>query len=144
MIGISSLDLLAFPLRHTVRTIVTVIDAKRGELFYAFYRQVPGGVQRLGELQVGTPDELLADLLATHDEYVLRRRRRAPLPGPALPAQGRRVRRAVAGASVGRARSCSWPTPRALREDWVNPWELEPIYLRKPDAVINWATREHR
>ncbi len=30
---------------------------------------------------------------------------------------------------------------RALREDFVNPWELEPVYLRKPDAEINWTTR---
>ena len=30
---------------------------------------------------------------------------------------------------------------RALREDWVNSWELEPLYLRKPDAEINWSTR---
>jgi tRNA threonylcarbamoyladenosine biosynthesis protein TsaB len=30
---------------------------------------------------------------------------------------------------------------KALREDWVNPWDLEPLYLRKPDAEINWATR---
>ncbi len=46
MIGVSSLDLLAFPVRHTSRPIVAAIDAKRGELFYAFYRQVPGGLQR--------------------------------------------------------------------------------------------------
>ena len=31
---------------------------------------------------------------------------------------------------------------QALREEWVKPWELEPLYLRKPDAEINWATRE--
>ena len=31
---------------------------------------------------------------------------------------------------------------QALREEWVNPWELEPLYLRKPDAEINWSTRE--
>ena len=31
---------------------------------------------------------------------------------------------------------------RALREDWVKPWELEPLYLRKPDAEINWSTRD--
>jgi tRNA threonylcarbamoyladenosine biosynthesis protein TsaB len=30
---------------------------------------------------------------------------------------------------------------RALREDWVNSRELEPLYLRKPDAEINWTTR---
>ena len=47
MIGVSSLDLLAFPVRFTSRLIVAAIDARRGELFYAFYRQVPGGIQRL-------------------------------------------------------------------------------------------------
>ncbi|MEO1059596.1 MAG: hypothetical protein AAFY28_22050, partial [Actinomycetota bacterium] len=30
---------------------------------------------------------------------------------------------------------------RALREEWVNAWDLEPIYLRAPDATINWSTR---
>ena len=30
---------------------------------------------------------------------------------------------------------------RALREEWVSPREIEPIYLRLPDAQINWATR---
>jgi tRNA threonylcarbamoyladenosine biosynthesis protein TsaB len=33
---------------------------------------------------------------------------------------------------------------KALREDWVNPWDLEPLYLRKPDAEINWPTRAGR
>ena len=31
---------------------------------------------------------------------------------------------------------------RALREQWVKPWEIEPLYLRKPDAEIGWITRE--
>ncbi len=31
---------------------------------------------------------------------------------------------------------------RAMREDFVPHWELEPIYLRQPDAEINWQTRE--
>ena len=30
---------------------------------------------------------------------------------------------------------------RAMREEFVQPWDLEPIYLRKPDAEINWSTR---
>ena len=47
MIGVTSLDLLAFPLRHSSRLIVCAIDAGRGELFHATYRQVPGGVQRI-------------------------------------------------------------------------------------------------
>ena len=31
---------------------------------------------------------------------------------------------------------------RALREEWVRPSEIELLYLRKPDAEINWSTRE--
>ena len=33
---------------------------------------------------------------------------------------------------------------RALREDWVRPDAIEPVYLRAPDAQINWAVREGR
>jgi tRNA threonylcarbamoyladenosine biosynthesis protein TsaB len=33
---------------------------------------------------------------------------------------------------------------RALREDFVQPWDLEPMYLRRPDAEINWETRDGR
>jgi tRNA threonylcarbamoyladenosine biosynthesis protein TsaB len=32
--------------------------------------------------------------------------------------------------------------PRALREEFVQPAEIEPMYLRKADAKINWAVRE--
>src|SRR5438552_2616869 len=45
MIGLSSLDLLAFPIRYSTRLVVPVIDAKRGEVFTASYRHVPGGMQ---------------------------------------------------------------------------------------------------
>jgi tRNA threonylcarbamoyladenosine biosynthesis protein TsaB len=33
---------------------------------------------------------------------------------------------------------------RALREEWVNPRDIEPVYLRAPDAQINWSTRAAR
>ena len=31
--------------------------------------------------------------------------------------------------------------PRAMREEFVNQSEVKPIYLRRPDAEINWVTR---
>ncbi len=49
MIGISSLDLLAFPHRQSDRVVVPVVDARKGEVFYAIYRPVPGGVQQVVE-----------------------------------------------------------------------------------------------
>jgi tRNA threonylcarbamoyladenosine biosynthesis protein TsaB len=140
MIGISSLDLLAFPLRHVHGEIVSVIDARRGELYYAFYRPVPGGVQRVSEPVAGTPDDLVAEMLAAHEHLLLvgdgarrhgellRDARRCELADPAHqhPSAASLVQLAHA---------------HAVREEWVNPWELKPLYLRAPDAQINWTTR---
>ena len=51
---------------------------------------------------------------------------------------------------VGIPLGTQWPSaadlvelaqPRALREEFVQPWEIEPLYLRKSDAEINWEKR---
>ena len=31
--------------------------------------------------------------------------------------------------------------PLALKEEWVEPHEVQALYLRQPDAEINWTTR---
>src|SRR5437868_14613095 len=45
VVGVPSLDLVAYPLRHTNRLVVAVLDARRREVFDAAYRPVPGGLQ---------------------------------------------------------------------------------------------------
>jgi len=141
MIGISSLDLLAFPARFSNRRIAAVIDARRGELFYAFYRQVPGGVQRLAEPVVGSPDDLLSELLATADEHLLvgdgaRRyaERLSEVSGVEFADQGLEHPSAVSLVQLAHA--------QALREEWEQPWDVAPLYLRAPDAEINWSVRQ--
>jgi len=141
MIGISSLDLLAFPCRHTDRVVVPVIDARKGEVFYAMYKQVPGGIQQVAAPQAGPIDELVADLMARNEEALCvgdGARRYADeildgfhceIGGDAYPSASPLVQLAHA---------------RALREEWVNPREIEPVYLRAPDALINWKTRSAR
>jgi tRNA threonylcarbamoyladenosine biosynthesis protein TsaB len=141
VIGVASLDLLAFPLRHTNRRIVCAIDAGRGELFSAAYRQSPGGVQRITAPEVGSPADLASDLLAMDDEVLLAGdgalRHREAFEGI------RRLELADHGDAYPRAGSLvQLAHPQALREEFVNPVELTPIYLRKPDAEINWTTRD--
>ena len=143
MIGIPSLDLLAFPLRHANRVIATVIDARRGELFYAFYRQVPGGMQRLSEHCVGTADDLAGELLASGEECLLvgdgAIRYREVFDGlNKVEVVGAELAHPSASSLVMLAHA------QALREQFVKPWDLTPMYLRKPDAEINWTTREAR
>lgn len=141
MIGVPSLDLLAFPVRFTPRLIAAVIDARRGELFYAFYRQVPGGIQRLSDHAVGTPDDLASELIASGDDCLLvgdgALRYREAFDGLT------KVELVEEGLAHPSASSLvQLAHARALREDWVKPWDLAPLYLRKPDAEINWSTRE--
>lgn len=141
VVGLSGLDVLAFQERYVDRLICAVIDARRGELFWAWYRPAPGGVQREGELQLGTIDTLVADLTAVGEECLvlgdgaLRHRDR-------LEAAEGRIR--VAGPDV------AWPdaadlaelsVPRFLREQTCQPLDLQPIYLRDADARIGWETR---
>ena len=143
MVGVASLDLLAFPVRWTPRLIVAAIDARRSELFTASYRQVPGGIQRLGERRVSTPDDLAGDLEATGEDVLLvgdggLRYHEAfeDVAGVELADQGMAHPSAASLVQLAHA--------RALREDFVQPWELEPLYLRRPDAEINWDTRDGR
>ena len=141
MVGVTSLDLLAFPARWSDRRIVSVVDARRGEVFFGFYRQVPGGVQRLSSHRVGSPDELCSEIQAVGGEVL------------AVGDGAIRYRDELANLTrveVGDG-SLAFPSPgslvelahaTALREEFVQPWELEPVYLRKADAEINWQVRE--
>ncbi len=141
MIGVSSLDLLAFSTRYAGRRLVAVIDARRGEVFWAAYQPVPGGVQRVTEPDVCTPDELDAELLAMRGEKLLVGD--GAVRYASLFADRTDVEVAGGDQMYPSARALvQLAHARALREEWVRPTEIELLYLRKPDAEINWSTRE--
>jgi len=140
VIGISSLDLLAFPARWTSRLIVSAMDARRGELFTALFRRVPGGIQRVRDANVCTAEDLAAEI-QTFDEPSLLVGDGALRYAEVFESLGR-VELAEQGLAHPSARAMvQLAHARAMREEFVQPWDLEPIYLRKPDAEINWSTR---
>jgi tRNA threonylcarbamoyladenosine biosynthesis protein TsaB len=144
VVGVPSLDLVAYPLRHSERTVVAVLDARRREVFAARYQPVPGGVQRISDYGVHTPAELVADLAADV----------AALPHGLLLA-GDGIARfpdefaalehtEVAGpefAAPSVAALVALATARAEREEFEQPAELRPLYLRQSDAEIAWGMR---
>ena len=139
MIGVSSLDLLAFPARHSHRLIVAAIDARRGEVFHAFYRQVPGGVQRVTEPGVSSPEDLSGELLARGEECQLvgdgALRYREHFTGL------RGVEPAEPGLAHPRADSLvQLAHAKALREEFVPASDLRAIYLRTPDVADGGRT----
>jgi tRNA threonylcarbamoyladenosine biosynthesis protein TsaB len=139
VVGLASLDLLAFGVRHVRRLLCSVLDARRGELFWAFYRSAPGGVQRVTEFRVGPAAKLAGEIEAVPDDVL-------------CVGDGAVAHRALlesTGAEVGSWLS-AYPTahslvelalPRFIREETQRPEDLVPIYIRKADAKISWKNR---
>lgn len=140
VVGLASLDLLAFRVRHVRRLICATLDARRRELFWAFYRSAPGGVQRTSEFRVGPPDKLAGEIEALPDDVL-------------CVGDGALAHRALlesTGAEVSVSPSLAYPDaqslvelalPRFLREDTQRAEDLHPIYIRRADARINWQSR---
>jgi tRNA threonylcarbamoyladenosine biosynthesis protein TsaB len=139
--GISSLDALAFAARSTRRRIVAVLDARRGEVFFAFYRAVPGGVVREGSYRVDRPGALAAELVATREDVLLVGNG-AILYREDLEEPGARV--ALAPAALAHPWASALveiAAPRFIREETDRLHDVVPLYLRKTDAEIAWDQR---
>ncbi|MDH3539443.1 MAG: tRNA (adenosine(37)-N6)-threonylcarbamoyltransferase complex dimerization subunit type 1 TsaB [Acidimicrobiia bacterium] len=135
LLGLSSLDALAFRASTGRRTIWPVVDIRRNEVATAPYRPVPGGVIRDGSPEVVSPKGLAGLLDATADDSLIVGDLGA-LPEGTL--------RGLHRVKVGRPR---WPSADVLLElalarmtkgDLPAPDDVRPLYLREPDVTINW------
>lgn len=147
MVGLTSLDLLAHPHRHRHRRgaglIASVVDARRGEVFWALYRPVPGqgSMHRITEYAVSAPEEVASQLRAQGDDVL------------AVGDGAWRYRELLAEGDhveVGPL-SCAHPSasvlvelahPRAQRQEHVSAGEVAPLYLRPADVRISWRQRD--
>jgi tRNA threonylcarbamoyladenosine biosynthesis protein TsaB len=141
VIPIPSLDLLAYPLRYAHALVAATIDARRNQLYWAIYRPLPGGVQRESEFELGSPDELVAELEARGQEAILCGDGVLRFPD-AFATLGRRV--SIAGpahASPSLTALAELATARYEREEFCAPSEVLPMYLRQSDAEIEWQRK---
>jgi len=143
VVGIGTLDLVAYPLHHARRDVVAVVDARRKEVFWARYRTVPGGLERVGTEAVDPPHEVVAELQAAGTEVLL--------AGDGVD----RYREVFAAVDHAELVGPEFSAPSALallelaagrleREEFVTPAELTPVYLRESDAAINWERAQLR
>lgn len=139
VVGLSSLDVVAFAARFASQPICAVIDARRGELAWAFYRATAGELQRRSDFRLGPPERLAGEIEGGVEEVL------AVGDG----AVAHRALLAAAGASVGDETAAepsadavvALARPRFAREETQEPADLAPIYLRRPDARIAWSGR---
>ncbi|HSO94515.1 MAG TPA: tRNA (adenosine(37)-N6)-threonylcarbamoyltransferase complex dimerization subunit type 1 TsaB [Acidimicrobiia bacterium] len=137
VVPVPSLDLVAYPLRHSSRLVAVVLDARRREVYSAQYRPVPGGVQRTSEYAVGPADDLVADLAVRGEEVLL--------AGDGID----RNRDAFATLDRAEEAGAAFDAPSATalvelasgrveREEFESPYDVRPLYLRASDAELAW------
>ena len=138
VVGVCSLDLLAHPLRNSAKVIASVIDARKGEVFYAFYVATLGGVQRVSEPTACSVEDFNADVRARGQDVLAvgdgAFRYRDDLD-PGLEIADLAPPSVVSLVTLARARVLRGDADDLTGDD------VQPMYLRAPDAVINWNIR---
>ena len=140
VVAVSSLDLVAHPLRFAGRTIAAVLDARRHEVFHAQYRPGLDGVELVTEYRVGPAAELVTELAAGGEDVVLAgdgvRTNRAAFES---------LRRAVDAGQEFEAPSATalveLAARRVARQEFAASFEVAPLYLRASDAELAWGNR---
>ena len=143
IIPVCSLDVLAMNAASCDVPVAAALDARRGEIYWSLYRMRGPGAepQRLTEPVVSTPDDL-AIHLADRGEPVM--------------CVGSGIQRfinifddlhyAIVGDSAYVLPQPSNVVTLAAhflaREETTTAMEVTPMYLRAPDAEINWNVRE--
>ncbi|NNL69045.1 MAG: tRNA (adenosine(37)-N6)-threonylcarbamoyltransferase complex dimerization subunit type 1 TsaB [Acidimicrobiia bacterium] len=135
LVGLSSLDALAFRAATGRRIIWPVVDVRRNEVATAPYKPVPGGVVRDGPPEVVSCEAFAGLLDSTADDTLVVGDHQS-LPAGTL--------RGLHRVKVGRPR---WPSADVLLElafarmskgELPAPDDVRPLYLREPDVTINW------
>ncbi len=156
-LGLTSLEILAGAHHRESRSVVAVIDARRGEVFWARFRPGPDGLRPTAPAAVASPAALAAALaeatpgawaergepaLVVGDGALRYGEALAGVPGVVLGGPDDAHPSAAVAARLAAARLSS-----LIRTDWAPCPEgggsdgLEPLYLREPDVRIGWASR---
>ena len=140
MVGMASLDLVAYEVRYAPKTICAVLDARRNEVFHAFYRASPGGIQRMTEYRVEKPGQLAIGI-ASRPEEVLLVGNGALLYRDMFEELGSVAEVGTMSHAFPNARSLvELSLPRLFREDFDSPYDLKPLYLRQSARRIQWES----
>lgn len=135
IVTVSSLTLLAMRAATGHRRIWPVVDVRRGEIATSRYRPVPGGVVRDGAAEVCTPDEFAAAIEADPQDTLMVGDLEA-LPEGFFRGM-HRVKQGLPrypSADV----ALEYAALAAAREDFAGSEDIRPLYMREPDARINW------
>jgi tRNA threonylcarbamoyladenosine biosynthesis protein TsaB len=138
IVGMASLDLVAYEVRYSPKTICAVLDARRNEVFDAFYRPSPGGIQRMTDYRVESPERLAIGIDSRPEEVLV--------VGNGVLVYRHLFEDLDSVAELGtmshafpHARSLvELALPRLFREEFDRLDDVKPLYLRRSARRIQW------
>jgi tRNA threonylcarbamoyladenosine biosynthesis protein TsaB len=135
IVGVCSLDAMAENAPSSAGRIVTALDAKRGQVYYAQYERADDGLRRLTGPALGTPQQSLAGLRAPVCVLgdALRHHAEAYAGTQATPEELWRIRAAV----VARLGLAAFQSGRS-----DEPFAMQPTYIRLAEAEERRLARE--
>ena len=139
VLGIPTLDALAFNVIATEKLIVPIMNARRNEVYTAIYRGKKQGVERLSDYMALSPEELRLDLLVRGEDVLLL--------GDGVPVfreifQDEIFNFTSANNSLNRASSIGKLAMERLQKGEVDDYYLlSPAYLRNSQAEVNWQAK---
>jgi tRNA threonylcarbamoyladenosine biosynthesis protein TsaB len=138
IVGMASLDLLAYDVRYSSKTILATLDARRGQIFHASYRSSPGGIQRMSRYLVERPEQLAIGLTSRPEEVLLVGSG-GLLYRDVFQDLGSVVELGTSSHAFPNAGSLvELALPRMFREDFDSLYDLKPLYLRHSAKRIEW------
>lgn len=142
VVGVSALEAVAIQSSAKTPTVVPVLDARRGQVYFGVYRRTRAGLALEGDEFVVTPVEFAAKLgdaakdgaftIATPDAEVI------SLLAPHFPPDSAAIETvsSVLGPHIGRI-----GYERALRGEVTDALALDANYVRRTDAEMQWKDR---
>lgn len=142
LLGVGTLDALAYNVAGLCSYICPIIDAKRQEVFYSLYRDRDGQQERLIEYSAERPEQAVAEISSLlHDAP----EGKVAFLGDGVGSCREFIQQEIGARSVfpaahlgiPRASSAGMLALRLFEQDRVEDLEsLEPIYVRRSDAEL--------
>jgi len=135
-IGIPTLDALASHLCFSPYLVCPLLDARKGEIYTAFYRAERGEMHKLTDDLVISPEEfcmmirepviLLGDGLAAYEEMLREKLQHLAILNPFVTSLSGVANVALLGVQ------------KFLKGEFPTTSSLKPIYVRRPEAEVTW------
>jgi tRNA threonylcarbamoyladenosine biosynthesis protein TsaB len=139
LLGVAALDGLAAQLAHAAPLICPVLDARKQEVYAAFYRPGPVGAERVSDYMVLSPAALAAKInesviLVGDGAVAYEELFRKQLGETAIIASG--VIYFPRAAAIGQLAFSKWQ-----KQEFLEPASAVPLYIRPSEAEMNLKNR---